>query len=112
MNGQVVKTVYAPGGVSVGTATQGAAGTNEVQVISVDAAVTGGTFTLTFNGQTTAALAWNATVAQVQAALAALSTVGAGNVSVSLNGSGDWVVTFQSALGGTNVNPIRTDGSG
>ena len=43
----------------------------------------GGTFTLTFQGQTTAPLAYNATAAQVQAALEALADVGAGDVVAS-----------------------------
>lgn len=51
--------------------------TNAVQTIYVTRA-TGGTFTLTFNGQTTSALPYNASPAQVQTALRALSTVGAG----------------------------------
>lgn len=42
-----------------------------------------GTFTLTFVGQTTAAIQYNATPAQVQAALEALSTIGTGNVLVT-----------------------------
>ena len=40
---------------------------------------TGGTFTLTFNGQTTAPLAFNATAAQIEAAVRRSSSVGAGN---------------------------------
>ena len=44
---------------------------------------TGGTFTLTFNGQTTAALPYNATAAQVDTALEALSNVGANNIQTS-----------------------------
>lgn len=43
---------------------------------------TTGTFTLTFGGQTTTALAYNATAAQVQTALRAISSIGAGNCSV------------------------------
>ena len=56
--------------------------TDEQQTVRVTNA-TGGTFTLTFNGQTTAPLAWNATAAQVDAALEALSNVGANNVQTS-----------------------------
>ena len=44
---------------------------------------TGGTFTLTFNGQTTAPLAYNATAAQIDTALEALSNVGANNIQTS-----------------------------
>ena len=49
--------------------------TDEQQTIRVNNA-TGGTFTLTFNGQTTAPLAFNATAAQIEAALEALSNLG------------------------------------
>ena len=49
--------------------------TDENQTVRVTGA-TGGTFTLTFNGQTTAPLAFNATAAQIAAALGALSTIG------------------------------------
>lgn len=44
---------------------------------------TGGTYTLTFGSQTTSALAHNASVTDVQAALAALTNIGAGNVTVT-----------------------------
>lgn len=43
---------------------------------------TGGTFTLSFGGQTTSALANNASASTIQTALAGLSSVGSGNVSV------------------------------
>lgn len=43
---------------------------------------TAGTFTLTFSAQTTSNIAHSATPAAVQSALEALSTIGAGNVSV------------------------------
>lgn len=48
--------------------------TDAIQHVYVKA--TGGTFTLTFNGETTTPLAYNATPAQVQSALVALSTIG------------------------------------
>ncbi len=44
---------------------------------------TTGTFTLTFGGQTTATIQYNATAAAVETALEALSTIGAGNVEVT-----------------------------
>ncbi len=58
-------------------------GTNEIQTLGLTGTPTTGTFTLTFNGQTTAGIAFNANAAAVQAALEALSTVGAGNVTVT-----------------------------
>lgn len=72
-------------------------------------------YTLTFSGQTTAAIAADATAAQVQAALEALSTVGAGNVSVTGAASGPYTVTFQGALANTNVAEMTatpTEGTG
>lgn len=51
----------------------------EVQTL-VASAATAGTFTLTFNGETTAPLAFNATAATVQAALQALTAIGAGGI--------------------------------
>ena len=62
--------------------------TQEVSILGDT--ISGGTFTLKFrassedSGQTTAPIPWNATAAQVQAALAALSNVGPGNVQVAL----------------------------
>lgn len=54
--------------------------TNEVQRITVTGSPSGGTFTLTLNGQTTAAIAYNANAAAVQSALEALSNVTPGDV--------------------------------
>jgi hypothetical protein len=60
--------------------TASVAGVNEVQRVSHDG--TGGTFTLSFGGQTTAAINWNASAADVKSALEALSSV----VSVDASG--------------------------
>lgn len=75
-----------------------AAGVNEVQTIT--GAATGGSGPLTFNGQPTAAVAYNATAAAIQAALVALSNVGAGNVVCAGGplGTAGVTVTFQGAL--------------
>lgn len=69
-------------------------------------AATGGTFTITVGGQTTAPIAYNATDAIIQAALEALSSVGAGNVLVANTAGGPLptnatkTLTFRRALGG------------
>lgn len=80
---------------------------------------TAGTFTLSYNGQTTSALAYNASMATIQSALAGLSNVGAsftGSISGNtltvsavasgtlrvgqiVNGSGVNTLTYISALG-------------
>ena len=83
---------------------------NEIQSVRVSNA-TGGTFTLTFSGQTTAPIAFNATAAQVQAALEALSNVGSGNLSVT---GGDVntspvVITFIGVYAGVDVPTFSAD---
>lgn len=85
---------------------------NETQTVTVTSA-TGGTFTLTFGGQTTAPIAFNATAAAVKAALVALSSIGAGNVDATggpLN-TGAVTVEFKGTLGGTNVASLVADGA-
>src|SRR5438105_802680 len=65
----------------VGVATAGStAGVSEIQTLTVTGAPTGGTYMLVYDGQTTAPIVWNATAAQVQAALEALRNIGTGNV--------------------------------
>lgn len=51
-------------------------GQNEIQTITIAGSPTGGTFTLTFGGQTTTALAYNASVTAIRDALSALSAIG------------------------------------
>lgn len=69
------------------------ASVDEVNTITSHATTpaTAGTFTLTVEGQTTAGIAYNATAADVQAALEALSNVAVGDVTV--------VATAESNLG-------------
>lgn len=81
-------------------------GTNEVQTLTVDA--TGGTFALTFDGQTTAAIPEAATAAAVQAALEALSNIAPGDVTVTGSAGGPYTITFKGAYRDTNVSTITT----
>lgn len=75
------------------------ANANEVQTLTLTGAPTAGTFTLTFGGQTTAAIASSATAAAVQSALTALSSIGAGNVACAGGPlPGAVTITFQGAL--------------
>lgn len=85
-----------------------AQGINEVQTVTISGTPTGGAFKLTYKGQTTADIAYNAAAAAVDAALEALSTIGVGNVAVT-GGPGPgtpYVVTFGGALAGQNVTDI------
>lgn len=78
-------------------------GTDEIQTVTVTGAPTGGSFTLTFSGQTTAAIAYNATAATVQAALEALSNINPGDVAVTGAAGGVWSVTFTGQYADVNV---------
>ena len=85
---------------------------DSVQTVTIGGTPTGGTFTLTFNGQTTGSIAYNATAngtGSVQSALAALSGIGATNVAV-LGANGIFSVRFIGALGGM-VEPSITASS-
>lgn len=84
---------------------------NEVQTVTITGAPTGGTFTLTYAGQTTSAIAYNASAATVQSALWALSTIGAGQVSVSGSAGGPYTVTFQGTLASTDVAAMTASGA-
>ena len=92
----------------------GTTGQDEVQRAIVDASVTGGEYTLTFESQTTAPIPYNAAPGQVQAALEALSTIGAGNVSVEegSNGNRSYDVTFTHALGSEDVPSLSANSAG
>jgi hypothetical protein len=81
---------------------------NEVQVVFISGSPTGGTFRLSFGGQSTGNLAYNATAAQVRSALEGLSSIGAGNIGVT-GGPGPnapWFIEFRNGLGNTNVGPL------
>jgi hypothetical protein len=77
----------------------GTLGIDEVQEISVAPETTGGTFTLTFAGQTTAPIPYNAGAATVQSALEALSNIAPGDVSLS--GGPGATSAFLATFGGT-----------
>ncbi|MEU5259021.1 hypothetical protein [Amycolatopsis sp. NPDC021455] len=85
---------------------------NEVQNVTVTGAPTGGTFTLTFDGQTTGTIAYNATGSTVQTALEALSNIAPGDVSVTGSAGGPYAVTFSGAYAGVNVPAMTANGSG
>ncbi len=89
--------------------------TDETQSVAVSA--TGGTFTIALGGLTTEPLPFDETAAGVQSALEALTTIGAGNVSVSGGpgdgaGSSPYEITFEGNLAGVNVREVNVDASG
>lgn len=78
---------------------QGAVMPNEnIQVCTISGSPTGGTFTLTYKGQTTAGIAYNALASAVQTALQGLSTVGASNMTVAGSAGGPYTITSAAAL--------------
>jgi hypothetical protein len=91
-----------------------AARVNEVQTVTITGTPTGGTFTLTFDGSTTAAIAYNATASAVQSALEALPSVDTGAVVVT-GGPGPstaFTVTFSGAqFQGSNVPAMTASGA-
>lgn len=86
-------------------------GNNEVQLLTRAGTISGGTWTLTFGGQTTSAMAYNADAATIQAAIEALSTVGAGNILVTGGpiSTTNVTLTFVNKLGYTNVTAVTVD---
>lgn len=86
---------------------------NELQSVGVVGA-TAGTFTLTFDGETTGTIAWNANAAAVLAALEALSNLNVGDVTVTGGPANTtaFAVTFTGGRAGTNQPQITVDGSG
>jgi len=88
--------------------------TPEIQEVSILGISTGGAFKLAFKGQTTPLLPFNVSAADMQTALENLSTIGEGNVSVTLGKiaatdtspaefPGLWLVQFQGTLAGIDV---------
>jgi WD40-like Beta Propeller Repeat len=85
---------------------------DEVQTVTVRA--TAGQFTLSFEGETTSDIEWNASAAEVETALNALTSINTGGGSVSVTGGpGDetgsepYVVTFDGGpLAGTEVEQL------
>lgn len=96
-------------GVSTIAANAGApsAGSDEVQTITFGGTPTGGTFKLTFQSLTTAAITWSATnatlVSNIDTALEALTNIGASGVTTAVGtmtaGVGTITVTFNGVVG-------------
>lgn len=84
------------------------AGTSEVQTVTITGAPTGGTFTVTFSGQTTAATAFNAPAATLQTNLNALPNLD--GVVVTGSAGGPYTVTFPATMG--NVAQMTASGAG
>jgi hypothetical protein len=98
---------------ALGVALAPSGGANNVLLVTITA--TGGTFKLTvfhnYATYTTAALAYNASTATVQAALEALPNVGTGNVAVG-GSVGAYTVTFQADLANQEIGTLGLTANG
>lgn len=90
------------------------AGTDEVQTVTFGGTPTGGTFKLAFEGFTTAAITWSATnatlVANVDAALEALPSIGTGGITTAVGtmtaGIGTLTLTFAGNRGKQAIGSV------
>jgi len=85
---------------------------NEVQRIDFDAPPTTGTWTITFDGDTTSALAFDADADTIETALEALASIGSGNIDVQGDCDVGFQLTFIGTLGGANQPEVTVDTSG
>lgn len=81
------------------------------QQITVEGAPTGGTFTLSYEGVASAALAYNATATAVQTALRALTAIGSSGVNVRGRPGGPYTASFQGSLA-TDAGPLSLGTNG
>jgi PKD repeat protein len=89
--------------------------TDENQTIRISSGATGGTFTLTFNGQTTAPIAFNANAAAIQSALGNLSNIGAANIQVTGSGTvntANQLATWKGTFEEQDVPTLTSDATG
>jgi Ca2+-binding RTX toxin-like protein len=83
-----------------------AEGTNAVQSVTLATGVPiSGTFKLTYHGETTAAIAFNASLVAVEGALTSLESIGSDNVKVG-GVPGAWTIEFVGNLGGMPIDPL------
>lgn len=84
-------------------------GVNAVQTVTLEGPPTAGTFTLSFDGDTTSTISFDATAASVLLALESLPGIGEGNITVSGSAGGPYVITFINALSHQAVPPVVAD---
>jgi hypothetical protein len=100
---------HVPGGVfEGGLVYRNTVKVNYASVQTITISATGGTFTVSYKGQTTAGQAFNVSASNLQTALQGLSTIGSGNATVSLSGS-TYTITLADALG---VHELFTTNAG
>ena len=93
----------------------GVASANEIQSVTLAKSagvVTGGTWTLTFNGSTTTAIPWNADGAAVEVILRLLPTINGANATVAGAAGGPYTVEFIGALAGLAQSLMTASAAG
>jgi hypothetical protein len=79
-------------------------GTTEVQTLTIGGTPTGGTFKLAYEGQITASITWSATtntlLANIQAALRALATIGSAGITATEGSLSSGIGTVTLTFGG------------
>ena len=90
-------THTALGAIVVAQLQKGETGKNQKDTVTLPAGVTGGTFTLTAEGETTGPIKYNASAAEVKTALAAKTKL-LGNVEVTGEAGGPYTVEFINTL--------------
>lgn len=83
------------------------AGTSEVQTLTIGGTPTGGTFRISFDGARSAAITWSATnatlLANIQAGLNAMGTLGSGEVTAAAGSLTAGIGTVTLTFGGTRA---------
>ncbi len=82
--------------------------TSEVQTVSLSGGPDGGSFTLTYRGETTSDIAYNATAEEIKTALELLSTVNSGDITVSGSIDDGTTFTFANSLGNVDLLMINS----
>ena len=103
--------------ITVTETTPGVDAVNEIQQLEATTAMTSGTWTLSFGGDTTGAIEWDADEVEIEMALESLDSIAQGEATVA-TAVGTWpqvnatlTITFSGALGGANQALITDDDS-
>lgn len=81
-----------------------------VQTVTITGSPTGGTFTLTYDGETTATIGYNAPASHVREGLEDLNAIN--GVVVTGSAGGPYTVRFTGSLSGQNAETLTGDASG
>ena len=102
---------YSTAAVTVTRDTLGVVPVNDLQVVTINGTPDGGTFTLSWDGHVTIAIADDATSNTIQSALEGLLGVNIGDVVVAGNVYGPFTIVFQNNLGYQSQPTLVADDS-